>query len=372
MSAGFNGRAVPTPRLRGLAAFVLIGTCALLMIDRLSTAAPVDQSALHIYFIDVEGGQATLIVTPDQGSLLIDSGWAGAGTGYVPGDTHQARDANRILAAAHDAGLSSIDAALITHFHVDHMGGIGELSRLLPIHAFIDHGSPAPALIEKDSEIRNAFAVYSSLRSGQKHLEPRVGDRLPLQRIDATIVSTDGKTIRSPLQSRGRANLACSRPAVPAGDLLENPRSTGLLLRYGRFRFLDLGDLSGKPLRRLVCPASLIGPVDVYLVAHHGGDDNCDPAVFNGFHPRVAILNNGVRKGGARRTFETLHHLENLKDVWQLHLSEHAGDGNFPDPFVANLDESTAYWIKLAAHRDGSFEIINARTGLSKHYAPSE
>jgi competence protein ComEC len=353
--------------LRVITLWLLVSICCFPMIDRAWAAPSEDRSKVTIYFVDVEGGQSTLIVTPDRHSLLIDSGWAGSGKDYTPGDPHRARDANRILAAAQDAGISSIDAVLITHFHIDHMGGIGELARLIPIHAFIDHGSPAPELMA-DPETRNAFTVYSSLRAGRRHWQPRPGDRLPIPGIDAIVVSTDRRTISSPLPNAGHVNPSCTAPFTPAQDLQENPRSTGLVLRFGRFRFLDLGDLSGEPLHQLVCPRSLIDPVDVYLVSHHGGGDNGDPAIFSGFHPRVAILNNGVRKGGARNTYETLHQVGDLQDVWQLHLSQHAAELNFAAPFVANLDESTAFWIKLEAQRDGSFEIVNGRTGISKRY----
>ena len=371
MTSTSNCREITSPRFRAIAAGILIGIYSLLTAGPPISAASLGPASLTIYFIDVEGGQATLIVTSDRHSLLIDSGWAGAGIGYLPGNPHHARDANRILAATHDAGLSGIDIVLITHFHSDHMGGIGELTRLLPVHAFVDHGAPAPTLLANDFETRNGFTVYSSIRSGEKHLQPKVGDYLPIQGIEAVILSTDGRTISTPRSGAGRVNPLCSEPVVPTQDLLENPRSTGLLVRYGQFQFLDVGDLSGEPLRRLACPNALVGPVDVYLVAHHGGADAWDPAIFNGFHPRVAILNNGVRKGGARKTLEMLHKVKDLEDAWQLHLSERAGDINFPAPFVANLDESTAHWIKLTAHHDGSFEILNARTVVSKHYGPA-
>jgi len=68
---------------------------------------------LDIYWVDVEGGAATLIVSPSGESLLVDSGWE-------VGD----RDAKRIFAAAQQAGLKKIDYFLLSHFHADHAGGI--------------------------------------------------------------------------------------------------------------------------------------------------------------------------------------------------------------------------------------------------------
>ena len=355
--------------MRHAAALVLVCSFGILTPDPSYAAKKPEGLPLKIFFIDVEGGQSTLIVTPIHQSLLVDTGWAGNGIGYRPGNPHLARDANRILATAHEAGVSVIDDLLITHFHIDHVGGVGELSQMLPIRTFIDHGSPAPELLSKDADHRNAFTVYSSIRSGEKHLEPHVGDQLPVRGVEVKIVSTDGKTLVSPLPRAGGANTACVAPAVPTQDTLENPRSTGFRLRYGEFTFVDLGDLSGAPLRRLVCPKSLIGRVDVYLVSHHGGADEWDPAVIAGFQPRVAIVNNGLHKGGARKTFETLHRVDGIENVWQLHLSERAADLNYPAEFVANLDESTAYRLALEAYRDGSFDVINSRTGERKHYA---
>jgi len=324
---------------------------------------------LSIYFIDVEGGQSTLIVTPGRHSLLIDTGWAGDGSGFHPGDPRAARDANRIVAAARDAGVSRIDYLLITHFHPDHDGGVSELAQLMPIGVFIDHGAPDPAAGSNVPETAAAFAAYERVRAtGTAHLMPRPGARLPIAGIEATVVSSAGATLAQPLAGAGRTNASCpAQPPAPR-DPYENPRSTGVLVRYGAFRFLDVGDLSGAPLYALVCPRDLIGAVDVYLVAHHGGPDVADPATFAAFKPRVAVMNNGVSKGGARVTYEALHQVPGLQDVWQLQRSAAAGDANFPDAYVANLDASRAYWIKLTARRDGSFRMWNPRTGAWHDY----
>jgi beta-lactamase superfamily II metal-dependent hydrolase len=327
-------------------------------------------SGLEIYFLDVEGGQSTLVVTPDRHSLLIDAGWAGDGSGFRTGDPHRARDANRIAAAARDAGVARIDYLLITHFHVDHDGGVGELAQLMPVDVFIDHGSPSEEAEKTSVETRDGFAAYARVRSAAaRHIEPRPGDRLPLAGIEATVVSSAGATLGRPLPGAGARNPQCPEHATAPRDPYENPRSTGVLIRYGAFRFLDVGDLSGEPLFRLACPQSLVGPVDVYLVAHHGGPDVADPAIFAAFGPRVAVMNNGTTKGGARSTYQALHRVPGLENVWQLHLSAEAGDSNFAAAYVANLDESSAHWIKLIAKQDGSFRILNQRTGAWQEYA---
>jgi competence protein ComEC len=341
----------------------LLAATAILSIQ-VAAAAP--SKTLDIYFIDVEGGQSTLLVSPGGESLLIDTGWSGDGQSE-PGDPAKARDANRILAAAHEAGISAIDYLLITHFHGDHFGGVLELAQLIPIRHFIDHASPAPDLLA-EPDYRRFFDDYVKLRNRSPHIEPKPGDRLPFKTFNAIVVSSAGETLMKPLPGAGKINSACGSTALPPGDPMENPRSTGIVVEFGHFRFLDVGDLSGKPQYNLACPKGLIGPVDVYLVAHHGDVDNSDPAIYAAIEPRVAVENNGLKKGGSRETYELLHHVAGLKDVWQLHLSQKAGDANFALERIANPDESTAYWIKLSANKDGSFRVLNGRTGLWKSY----
>ena len=347
---------------------------ALLAVSAALLAAPASATAdtsriLQIYFIDVEGGQSTLIVTPAGHSVLIDSGWAGDGSGFRPGAPHAARDANRIAAAARDAGISRIDFLLTTHFHIDHDGGVTELSQLMPIGTFVDHSGPSVEADRASPGTREAYEAYEKVRSGGAHLQPSPGERLPLNDVEALIVSSGGATLSGPLMGAGAVNASCPDHATAPRDSYENPRSTGVLIRYGKFRFLDVGDLTGEPLFHLVCPQNLIGPVDAYLVAHHGGPDTSIAETFAALRPRVAIMNNGVSKGGARVTYESLHHVPGLEDVWQLHASTEAGEANFPAWYIANLDESSAYWIKLAANEDGSFRLLNQRTREWKTYA---
>ena len=349
--------------------------CALLSLSGGLLTAPASARgetprALQIYFIDVEGGQSTLIVTPERHSLLIDTGWAGAGSGFRPGDPHGARDANRIVAAARDAGITQIDYLLITHFHIDHDGSVAELSRLMPIRTFIDHSAPSAEADRASPGTQEAYEAYLTVRDAGAHLQPGAGERVPLKDVEAVIVSSGGSTLKGSLANAGATNASCPDHASVPRDSYENPRSTGVVVRYGEFRFLDVGDLTGQPLFALACPKSLIGPVDAYLVAHHGGADAAVPETFAALKPRVAIMNNGVSKGGARVTYEALHHVPALEDVWQLHASEDAADANFPARYVANLDEGTANWIKLVASEDGSFRVLNQRTGEWKSYPP--
>ena len=328
------------------------------------------RTTLDIYFIDVEGGQSTLIVTPAGQSLLVDTGFPGPGGGFdaLPGDPDKARDAQRIRAAARDAGVARIDYLLITHFHADHDGGVVELAQLMPIGAFIDHGRVLPAAEETSRGTLAAFDRYAAVRAKGRHLEPAAGARLPLNGVDAIVVSAAGSTIATPLAGAGGPTEGCAPSAPPAQEPHENPRSTGFRLQFGRFRFLDVGDLTGAPLYALACPNNLVGPVDVYLVAHHGGADAGDPALVAAFRPRVAIVNNGAMKGGAREALATLRALAARVDTWQLHRSENAGMENVADERIANVDTTTAHWVKLRARADGSFTVTNGRTGREKRY----
>jgi beta-lactamase superfamily II metal-dependent hydrolase len=344
----------------------------LVVLALLALTAPrgaAQQNTLDIYFIDVEGGQSTLVVTPAGESLLIDTGFPSDGTfASVPGDPRKARDANRIAAAARAAGVKQIDYLLITHFHADHDGAVPELAQLLPIRTFVDHDSPAPDAEARVPGTQAAFEAYARVRAKGKHLAPKPGDRIPLTGVETIVVSAAGATLKEPLAGAGGANLACGATAPAAQEPTENPRSTGVRLRFGRFTFLDPGDLSGQPLFALVCPANLVGPTDLYLVAHHGGADAGDAASFAGIAPRVAILNNGTKKGGAPEVLAALHQARGLEDAWQLHRSLPPGPRFFNDDRIANLDESTAYWLKVSAKTDGSFIVTNGRTGAAKAY----
>ena len=330
----------------------------------LAATAPAAQYA-QIYFIDVEGGQSTLIVTPGGQSMLVDTGFRG---NTFNDKANRGRDAGRVMAAIRDAGLKRIDYLLITHFHEDHDGGVEDVAAQIPIDTFIDHGTVLPAAEETVPGTLEAFKAYTAVRArARRHIQARPGDRIPLKGVDLTIVSSGGGTINKPFKDAGDRNPVCPATPLPAQETHENPRSTGFVMRFGKFTFLDIGDLSGKPLFDLVCPNNLIGQIDVYLVAHHGGADAAEPATLSALRPRLALLNNGETKGGAAATFKMLHDYPGT-DVWQLHRSRNAGADNFQASQIANLDGSTSHWITLRASDDGSFRVTNGRTGDSKEF----
>jgi competence protein ComEC len=320
-------------------------------------ASPVSAKNLEIFFIDVEGGQATLIVTPAGQSLLIDAGYGG---------TRGLRDSDRILAVAREAHIGRIDYLLITHFHPDHVGGVPDLASRIPIGTFIDYGEP----LGTDRMAAGGFRAYEPIRATHPHLQPRPGDRLPLKGIEIDVVSAAGIVSEKPLSGGGQANAACATLENQVEDGTENFRSIGVRLRFGAFRVVDLGDLSGNTLGNVVCPVNLIGNASVYLIAHHANYDSNVPAVLAALLPQVAIMNNGPTKGGAPDSFVTLRR-QPAMDLWQLHASWNAGAQNTADDFIANVDDGfTSYWLKLVASDDGSFDLVNSRTGFTKRYWP--
>jgi beta-lactamase superfamily II metal-dependent hydrolase len=326
------------------------------LLSVLLLATPAAAKDLEIYFIDAEGGQATLIVTPSGESLLVDAGFG--------------RDSpDRILDAARAAGLERIDYLLVTHFHGDHIGGIPELASRIPIGAFIDYGEPLGTIYGADRMSVRGFASYEPVRSQARHLHPAAGDRLPLADVSAMVVSSGGELIGSPLHKGGMVNEGCGYLEDHPEDGTENFRSLGFVLEFGAFRFVNLGDLSGNTMQRLVCPVNMLGQASVYLISHHGDYDTNALAMYAALKPRVAVMNNGALKGGDPATFKTVHAQPAL-DLWQLHASARPGARNAPDEFISNVDDGDhqGFWIKLTAKADGSFRLVNSRTGFSRTY----
>ncbi len=311
---------------------------------------------LQMYFIDVEGGQATLIVSPSGQSVLIDTGWPG----------YEGRDADRIVAAAHQAGLTQLDYVLITHYHRDHVGGVPQLADGIKIGTFVDHGSN-----QEDSEVTRAdYAAYEKAIAGHAHVIVKPGWGLPIKGIEVQVVSAAGDHITTPLPGAGEANSYCgSEPAAPV-DNTENSRSVGVMLRYGKFRFLDLGDLTKKKELELACPNNLLGTIDLFLVTHHGMDLSNSKALDWALHPRVAIIDNGPRKGSSPAAWQIVHDSPGLEDLWQLHYAADSDrDHNVSEERIANVKENCeGKYLKVTAESDGTFTVMNGRTGAQKTY----
>jgi beta-lactamase superfamily II metal-dependent hydrolase len=314
---------------------------------------------LEAYFVDVEGGQSTLIVTPSGQSILVDAGWP----------DNNFRDATRIAAAAKLAKVKKIDYFILTHYHDDHVGGVPQLVQKLPVGTFIDHG-PTREHLSKPSQQR-MIADYDQAVANAQHLVVKPGDKLPVKGLDVTVVSADGNVLPAALPGAGEKNPACDSTPDKKADPSENARSLGTFWKYGRFRMLDLGDLTWNTEKQLVCPVNLLGKVDVFIVSHHGLAASNSPALVHGIAPRVAIMNNGARKGGSPATYDTLKSSPGIEEIWQLHFSEEGGkEHNPPDSSIANTDEAdTGFYLKMTAHEDGSFEVYNPRNKRTRTYA---
>jgi beta-lactamase superfamily II metal-dependent hydrolase len=312
---------------------------------------------LDIQFIDVEGGQATLIVSPSGQSLLVDAGWPG----------FEGRDADRIAAAAKKAGVTQIDYFMATHYHTDHIGGVPQLAGKLPIRTFVDHGPS----VESGERPDALFKAYADVRAKGKHLQVKPGDKIPIAGLDVQVVAAGGEHLAKAINGGGQPNALCADFKPKEADPSENARSVGMVLSFGSFRMLDLGDLTWNKEHDLVCPNNLVGTVDLYLTTHHGLDQSGPAALVHAVAPRVAIMNNGAKKGGMASAWKNIRDSPGLEDLWQLHYAVDAGaEANVAESFIANRDETTAHGIRVSAGRDGRFTVTNTRNGMSKTYQP--
>jgi len=313
---------------------------------------------LDVYFIDVEGGQSTLFVSPSGESMLVDTGWPG----------FNGRDAERISNVAKAAGVTRINYLVITHFHRDHVGGVPQLAERIPIGTYVDHGRS----VETGKDADELYHAYVQVRDRASHLIVRAGDKIPIEGINVRVVASTGQGILRPLLGAGEPNPLCASTKPRAVDPSENAQSIGMLITFGKFRMIDLGDLTWNKELDLVCPYNKLGTVDVYLSTHHGLDQSNAPAIVHALKPRVAITNNGATKGGSPEALQTIRTSPGIEDVWQLHYAQNAGkENNAPEPFIVNVDEDASVsWIKLSADSDGTFTVTNSRNGKTKAYAP--
>jgi beta-lactamase superfamily II metal-dependent hydrolase len=347
---------MPSPRtwspssllLSSLLALPLSGGCA----HTSSPASPAAsaQAPIDVYWVDVEGGAATFIVTPGKQVLLADTGFPGA------------RDGERVLRVLREQiHASAIDYLIVTHYHLDHVGNVPYLAARVPIKTFVDHG----ASVEPGND-----AEY--LKLAQRRLTVKAGDTLPLEGASLTFVTANGDPIATALEGGG-PNEACAS-ATPGDKKMsdENSRSLGFVLRRGKFAFADLGDLLWANEHDLACPTNKLGQVDLFQVTHHGMDISNAPQLVHALKPVVAILDNGPTKGGAPKTYEVLKTAPGIEDVWQLHRAVAADNAhNAPDDRIANFEDGAAdaaHFIKASIAPDGTITVTNGRTGASKTY----
>lgn len=334
---------------------------ALLLVPCVSSARASDEpTGLRIVWVDVEGGAATLIVTPAGESLLVDAGWPGP------------RDAQRIAKAAAAEGVTRIDHLLVTHFHTDHWGGVADLARELPIGRVYDRGLPGPSEKGVDKRMKPEIRAAYVAATGAERVVLRPGDLVPLTGVRVEVLAASGRVAGEPEGAPQTRPCALEAHEIKPDDETENALSLGILLTLGEFEFLNLGDLTWNVEHKLICPRNLVGQIDVYQATHHGHDHSNNPALLAAVQPTVAVVQNGPRKGCTAPTFAWLRAAPSIVDVFQLHRNVTTGErDNAPSALVANDEESCqGASIRLSLAPDGkSFSLEVPSKATRRTYA---
>jgi competence protein ComEC len=319
------------------------------------------QASLKIYFVDVEGGQATLIVTPSGQSLLVDAGWP----------DFSARDADRIVQAAKLAGIQRINYLFVTHFHADHVGGVPQLAARIPVDNFLDHGKD----VQDGPADQKFYSAYLKAAQKGKRRVVKPGDVIPLKGVKVVVVAAAGKHLQQPLAGAGQMNPYCSETKPIELDPTENAESSGFVLTYGKFRFVDLGDLTWNKEIALMCPRNRLGRADVFLASHHSNSNSNSKALVWAIEPRVTIIDNAPQKGGTPESWKRIEEAPGRERIWEIHYSVAGGkEANAAADYIANAKDSPdqGHYLEVSARPDGGFTVVNSRNGFKVDYPPQK
>ncbi len=299
---------------------------------------------MHIYWIDVEGGAATLLVAPDGQTFLHDAGWSEPRGG-----------ATRIAPVLTEAGSQRIDYFAASHFHVDHLSGITSLARAIPITNFLDHGMNVEG---------NDFG-YGAAAARGKRTSMKAGQKLTLGEVEITVASAAGQVTEA--LPAARENPLCQGAQIKTDVDDEDPQSLGFHVRFGSFQFVALGDLTWGVEHRLACPLNRLGEIEIFQASQHGSAESNPPQLVHALAPLAIVVNNGANKGGDSAALGVLGRSPGLQGMWQLHRSLAGGANNTEDANIANLGD-TSNWLRATVQPDGSFTIYNPRTQMSRSY----
>lgn len=329
----------------------------------LSALAGAKDSKLDVIWSDVEGGAATLIVTPAGESILIDSGNPGG------------RDSARIHKAATEAGLKRIDHLVTTHLHIDHFGGAPELAKLIPIGTVWDNGIP-----EKDPDGRNdaswplKIKAYREMQVEKREVV-KPGAEIPLKQSDSSkklsIRFLGGKQNFIEKDSASKTDCSSAKEKEKEKDTSDNANSVVTLVEFGAFQLFIAGDLTWNVEKNLVCPKNLAGEVDVYQVTHHGLDVSNNPLVVQALKPTVTIMSNGTTKGCGAETIATLKSVPSIQAMFQIHKNLRADSENNTVPeHIANLEKDCqGLPIRLSVEPDAANYTVSIPRKTSKSFA---
>jgi competence protein ComEC len=348
---------------RLLAMLLFLVTGAALLAAQAKPAKP-----LEIYIVDPEGGKEALWVTPAGQAVLIDTGSPGG------------RDTDRIMEVMAAAGVTKLDVLLSTHYHIDHVGGLQELIKRIPVAHFYDHGETIEDGLNghQKEQVPGFQAWYFPMVAKAPRTVLKPGDRIPITGLDWRIVTSAGKVLTTPLPGAGKPNPLCAQAHRRTVTLdPEDGQSVGSVVTFGQFRALDFGDMTWDIEYDLMCPNNPIGTVDMYFVSDHGINDNSTPEFVHAIRPRVAVMQNSPEKGNSVEVLKVLRSSPGLEDIWQLHRGNAAGtEWNSAGVFIANgvdpveiaPEHKPAYWIKISVQPDGTFTVTNTRNNFSKTY----